>query len=108
MESPTTGNSPASFQKQFLLVLLGLFCVFLLPVLSGPTISGLPPDDADEKTLAETAQHQRHAFRMLEPELAESIFAREGVAKNPLKRTTTMPLTDRLDSGNTAPRNTNG
>ena len=96
------------------LILLFASILFVVqPIQCGPQISGLSPtasataDDADQ-------QHQRHAFSALEPELAENIFNREGAAKNPLRRTTTMPLTDRLDIGHNAgqlpqqQRNSNG
>lgn len=61
---------------------------------AGPAISGLDDRLATEegKEAGQEAGERRHAFGVLEPELAENIFRREG-ARNPLQRTTIRPPT---------------
>lgn len=45
----------------------------------------------------------RHSLKELEPDLASSIF-NNGIVKNPLSRTTKIPLSFQLDAGNTNQR----
>ncbi|KAL7074359.1 hypothetical protein ACQ4LE_006786, partial [Meloidogyne hapla] len=47
----------------------------------------------------EKEEQRRHSLSLLEPDFAENIFKREG-SKNPIKRTTTIPLINRQEGIN--------
>uniref|UniRef100_A0A914I2L5 Uncharacterized protein n=1 Tax=Globodera rostochiensis TaxID=31243 RepID=A0A914I2L5_GLORO len=88
---------------EFIPQLFSSLFIFAGVVSGGQPISGLPDDggfDMPERSDGTKVGHLRHAFNILEPELAQSVWSKEGM-KNPIRRTTTIPLNDRLDIGNT-------
>uniref|UniRef100_A0A183CIB7 Uncharacterized protein n=1 Tax=Globodera pallida TaxID=36090 RepID=A0A183CIB7_GLOPA len=89
--------------NEFIPQLISSLFILAGVVSGGQPISGLPDDggfDMPERSDGTKVGHLRHAFNILEPEFAQSVWGKEGM-KNPIRRTTTIPLNDRLDIGNT-------
>jgi len=84
---PTSNNFSINFSNSKNFIKLNLIFIFLSFNIKLTQTANL---NEEEKMLTEEEQ-RRHSLSLLEPDFAENIFNREG-SKNPIKRTTTIPL----------------
>ena len=85
---PTSNNFSINLPNSKNFIKFNLIFIFLLSF--NTKLTQTANLNEEEKMLIEEEQ-RRHSLNLLEPDFAENIFNREG-SKNPIKRTTTIPL----------------